>query len=125
MKPLDFPSHHGPANELLNHIRSCYISFGKIRFSKQIFEARATISNSESDPLSRHAEKTSSRRTIFNPSIPKAKRIIYESDRIEANVNLQLMMCLLLLLFVVCLTPTLVKKSQEQDVDLKSLTKLE
>ena len=97
MKPLDFPSHHGPANELLNHIRSCYIPFVKVRLSKQIFEARATISNSESDPLSRHAEKTSSRRTIFNPSIPKAKRIIYESDRIEANVNLQLMMCLLLL----------------------------
>ena len=44
-----------------------------------------------------HVISLSSRRTIFNPSIPKAKRIIYESDRIEANVNLQLMMCLLLL----------------------------
>ena len=124
MKPLDILPHHGPANELLNHIRSCYIPFVKVRFSKQIFEARATSSPSESDPLSRHTEKKSSRRTIYNPSIPEAKRIIYESDRIEANVNLQLMMCLLLL-FVVCLTPTLVKKSQEQDVDLKSLTKLE
>ena len=34
----------------------------------QVFEARATSSPSESDPLSRHAEKKFSRRNIFNPS---------------------------------------------------------